>query len=85
MKTICSRGLRTCQPRVYFLNFAPELAFDENVSVTVLAYVLPPSWMAISIDMPRCRGVAAGSVLTRSAKQEPWMPLEIQVLVPLTR
>ena len=34
--------------------------------------------------MPLWRGSAAGSVFTSSAKQLPWMPLEIQVLVPLT-
>ena len=34
--------------------------------------------------MPLWRGSASGSVLTSTAKHEPWMPFEIQVLVPLT-
>ena len=33
--------------------------------------------------MPLWRGSASGSVLTRSARQEPWMLLVIQVLAPL--
>ena len=33
--------------------------------------------------MPLWRGLAAGSVFTSSAKACPWMPFEIQVLVPL--
>ena len=32
--------------------------------------------------MPLWRGWASGSVLTSTAKQWPWMPFEIQVLVP---
>ena len=33
--------------------------------------------------MPLWRGSAAGSVLTSSARHEPWMLLVIQVLAPL--
>ena len=32
--------------------------------------------------MPLWRGSASGLVFTSTAKHEPWMPLEIQVLVP---
>ena len=34
--------------------------------------------------MPRWRGTASGSVFTSRAKHWPWIPFEIQVLVPLT-